>query len=84
MVAYALGATVNSAERSTFFILQFVIPCALASIVAPRERRSKDTASAAETYGLDAGSKKAVIESGFCAEPAGRRAADKDSPNDPG
>jgi putative inorganic carbon (hco3(-)) transporter len=34
MVAYALGATVNSAERSTYFILQLVIPCALASIVA--------------------------------------------------
>ncbi len=33
MVAYALGATVNSAERSTYFMLQFVIPCALASIV---------------------------------------------------
>lgn len=36
MVAYALGATVNSAERSTFFMLQFVIPCALASIVSLR------------------------------------------------
>jgi hypothetical protein len=35
MVAYALGATVNSAERSTFFMLQFVIPCALAAIVCP-------------------------------------------------
>lgn len=35
MVAYALGATVNSAERSTFFMLQFVIPCALAAIVSP-------------------------------------------------
>ncbi len=34
MVAYALGATVNSAERSTYFVLQYVIPCALASIVA--------------------------------------------------
>jgi putative inorganic carbon (hco3(-)) transporter len=34
MVAYALGATVNSAEHSTFFMLQFVIPCALAAIVS--------------------------------------------------
>jgi O-antigen ligase len=34
MVAYALGATVNSAEHSTFFMLQLVIPCALASIAA--------------------------------------------------
>lgn len=39
MVAYALGATVNSAERSTFFALQFVIPCALASIAASAKRR---------------------------------------------
>ncbi len=39
MVAYALGATVNSAERSTFFALQFVIPCALASVVASTKRR---------------------------------------------
>jgi putative inorganic carbon (hco3(-)) transporter len=48
MVAYALGATVNSAERSTFFILQFVIPCALASIVAPKVRPSKNKAAAEE------------------------------------
>jgi O-antigen ligase len=33
MVAYALGATVNSAEQSLYFMLQFAIPCALASIV---------------------------------------------------
>jgi hypothetical protein len=37
MVAYALGATVNSAEHSTFFMLQLVIPCALASIAASGE-----------------------------------------------
>lgn len=54
MVAYALGATVNSAERSTFFILQFVIPCALAAIVAPGKQRSKTTATARESYPLDA------------------------------
>jgi hypothetical protein len=39
MVAYALGATVNSAERSTFFALQFVIPCALAAVAASAKRR---------------------------------------------
>jgi O-antigen ligase len=39
MVAYGLGAIVNSAEQSTFFALQFVIPCSLASIVASTERR---------------------------------------------
>jgi putative inorganic carbon (hco3(-)) transporter len=48
MLAYALGATVNSAERSTFFILQFVIPCTLASIVASKERRSKNKPAAEE------------------------------------
>lgn len=48
MVAYALGATVNSAERSTYFMLQFVIPCALASIVAHRKRQSEVT-TAGET-----------------------------------
>jgi putative inorganic carbon (hco3(-)) transporter len=57
MLAYALGATVNSAERSTFFVLQFVIPCALASIVAPEKRRSKTTAPAAESLRLDTASK---------------------------
>lgn len=41
MVAYALGATVNSAEQSTYFILQFVIPCALAVIVAHGTRPSE-------------------------------------------
>lgn len=30
MLSYALGAVVNSAEGTTFFILQFVIPCAIA------------------------------------------------------
>lgn len=54
MVAYALGATVNSAERSTFFMLQFVIPCALASIAAPEKRHSKNTVIAEASYGLDA------------------------------
>jgi putative inorganic carbon (hco3(-)) transporter len=48
MVAYALGATVNSAERSTFFALQFVIPCALASIVASAERRIENKPAARE------------------------------------
>lgn len=43
MVAYALGAIVNSAEQSTYFILQFVIPCALASIVAHRTGAIKNT-----------------------------------------
>jgi O-antigen ligase len=33
MVAYALGAVVNSAETTTYFILQFAIPCALASVI---------------------------------------------------
>jgi putative inorganic carbon (HCO3(-)) transporter len=51
MVAYALGASVNSAERSTFFILQFVIPCALASIVAPRQ--SENTIAAVVSSHLD-------------------------------
>jgi hypothetical protein len=40
MVAYALGATVNSAEHGLYFMLQFVIPCALASI-----RRTPESAS---------------------------------------
>jgi hypothetical protein len=39
MVAYALGATVNSAEHSLYFMLQFVIPCALASIAVHRNRQ---------------------------------------------
>jgi hypothetical protein len=43
MVAYALGATINSAEHSTYFMLQFVIPCALASIVASGEEFSGHT-----------------------------------------
>lgn len=38
MVAFALGAIVNSAEQSTFFVMQFVVPCALATIGAPRRR----------------------------------------------
>jgi O-antigen ligase len=60
MVAYALGATVNSAERSTFFALQFVIPCALASVVASAERRIENKPAARERRArrsrLDAGS----------------------------
>ncbi len=57
MVAYALGATVNSAERSTFFTLQFVIPCALASIVTSAERRIENTPATSESSRLDAGSR---------------------------
>jgi O-antigen ligase len=57
MVAYALGATVNSAERSTYFMLQFVIPCVLGSIVAPEKRPSKSTPAAGESDRIDAASK---------------------------
>jgi len=49
MVAYALGAIVNSAERSTFFMLQFVIPCALASIVAHGKRQRERASAAGES-----------------------------------
>jgi O-antigen ligase len=46
MVAYALGAIVNSAERSTYFVLQLVIPCALAAVIAheksPGDRKAAD------------------------------------------
>ena len=49
MVAYALGATVNSAERSTFFMLQFVLPCALASIVAHGKRQREKASAAGES-----------------------------------
>jgi hypothetical protein len=48
MVAYALGATVNSAEQSTYFMLQFVVPCALASILAGGNRPGGNAAAAAE------------------------------------
>jgi O-antigen ligase len=48
LVAYALGAIVNSAERSTYFVLQFVIPCALAAVIAheksPGDRNAVDRA----------------------------------------
>jgi O-antigen ligase len=56
MVAYALGAIVNSAEQSTFFALQFVIPCALATIVASTERRSESRPAvrASDSAGLEA------------------------------
>ncbi len=50
MVAYALGATVNSAERSTFFILQFLIPCALVSIAAPKTQSTSDKAADHKAY----------------------------------
>lgn len=36
MVAYALGAIVNSAENSMYFTLQFVIPWAIASVAVRR------------------------------------------------
>jgi putative inorganic carbon (hco3(-)) transporter len=56
MVAYALGAIVNSAEQSTFFALQFVIPCALATIAASTERRieSRPAVRASDSARLEA------------------------------
>lgn len=36
MVAYVIAALFNSAEQSTFTMLQFVVPCAIASVLARR------------------------------------------------
>jgi O-antigen ligase len=34
VIAYAFGCLFNSAERSTFFMLQMVVPCMLATVIA--------------------------------------------------
>lgn len=53
MVAYALGATVNSAERSTYFVLQLVVPCALASIAAHYEAKAVRSVPLADPIGIN-------------------------------